>query len=55
VATLAKPYTDDELLRTVKKVLHEADGARKQIEPLPIFNQGKLGNEGPVVSNPGCP
>jgi CheY-like chemotaxis protein len=55
VAALAKPYTGDELLRTVKKVLHEADSARKQIEPLPILSQRKLGNGGPVVSNHGCP
>jgi DNA-binding response OmpR family regulator len=54
VATLAKPYTRDELLRTVKKVLREAGSASEQIEPLPIFSQGNLSYRGPVVSKRGC-
>ena len=40
VATLAKPFTGEELLGTVKKVLREADRAREQTESLPIFSQG---------------
>ena len=40
VATLAKPFTGEKLLGTVKKVLREADRAREQTEPLPIFSQG---------------
>ena len=33
-ATLHKPFTADELVDTVKKVLHPTDSAREQIEPL---------------------
>lgn len=34
-ATLVKPYTSGELLRTVKKVLRATSGAREPIKPLP--------------------
>ncbi|HWW02907.1 MAG TPA: response regulator [Candidatus Acidoferrum sp.] len=54
VATLAKPFSGDELLGTVEKVLHEADRACEQIEPPPIFSQGKFGLRAQVVSNHGC-
>jgi DNA-binding NtrC family response regulator len=40
VATLVKPFTGEELLNAVKKVLREADSAREQTELLPIFSQG---------------
>jgi DNA-binding response OmpR family regulator len=36
-ATLLKPFTGDELLGTVKKVLRETDSAREQMEPMPIW------------------
>lgn len=36
-ATLMKPFTGDELLGTVRKVLRETDNAREQIEPLAIW------------------
>ena len=36
-ATLLKPFTGDELLDTVQKVLRTTDGAREQIGPLPIW------------------
>ncbi len=35
-ATLLKPFTPDELLGTVKKVLRAIDICRERIEPLPI-------------------
>jgi two-component system chemotaxis response regulator CheY len=35
-ATLLKPFTPDELLGTVKKVLRAIDSSRERIEPLPI-------------------
>ena len=35
-ATLLKPFTLDELLGTVKKVLRAIDSSRERIEPLPI-------------------
>ena len=35
VATLAKPYSIGQLLRTVKAVLHRADDAHVQIAPRP--------------------
>ena len=53
VATLAKPFTGDELLGTVKKVLRESDITGEQTEPLPIFSQGKIGPRAHVVSNRG--
>jgi len=36
-ATLLKPFTGDELLGTVKKVLRAIGCARRQIEPLPVW------------------
>ena len=36
-APLLKPFTGDELVDTVKKVLHPTDGAREQLDPLPIW------------------
>jgi two-component system, OmpR family, alkaline phosphatase synthesis response regulator PhoP len=36
-ATLLKPFTGEELLGTVKKVLRVTDSAREQIEPLRIW------------------
>ena len=54
VDTLAKPFTGDELLGTVKKVLRESDITREQTGPLPIFSQGKIGPRAHVVSNRGC-
>jgi DNA-binding response OmpR family regulator len=36
-ATLLKPFTMDELLGTVKKVLYSRVGARQQTEPEPIW------------------
>ena len=36
-ATLLKPFTGDELLGTVKKVLRAIGSARGQIEPLPVW------------------
>src|SRR5664279_654582 len=36
-AKLWKPFTPDELLGTVKRVLCETDSAPKQVEPLPIW------------------
>jgi DNA-binding response OmpR family regulator len=35
-ATLLKPFSGDELLGTVQKVLHAADGRGEQIEPMPL-------------------
>ena len=34
-ATLLKPYTFEEMLRTVKNVLRATDSPREQIDPLP--------------------
>jgi DNA-binding response OmpR family regulator len=53
VATLAKPFTGDELLGTVVRVLRENDMTREQIEALPIFSQGNFDHRASVVSNPG--
>ena len=50
VATLAKPFTGDELLGTVEKVLREADNAREQIEPL--LSSAK---ENSATEYPSCP
>jgi DNA-binding response OmpR family regulator len=36
-ATLRKPFTGDELLGTVNKVLRATNSAREQTEPLPIW------------------
>jgi DNA-binding response OmpR family regulator len=36
-ATLVKPFTGDQLLGTVKKVLRETDFAGEQSEPMPIW------------------
>ena len=36
-ATLLKPFTGDQLLRIVKRVLRETQSAREQIEPLPNY------------------
>jgi DNA-binding response OmpR family regulator len=36
-ATLLKPFSPDELLETVKKVLRAPHMARKQIEALPVW------------------
>lgn len=36
-ATLLKPFTGDELLEAVKKVLRSAGGAGEQLEPRPIW------------------
>jgi DNA-binding response OmpR family regulator len=36
-ATLPKPYTADELLGTVTRVLRATDSALEQIEPMPIW------------------
>jgi DNA-binding response OmpR family regulator len=55
VATLAKPFTGDELLGTVKKVLRESDNTHGQTESLPIFTAGNFGPRAHVVSNPGRP
>lgn len=55
VATLAKPFTGEELLGTVKEVLRESGSAREQNEPRPIFSQGKLGHRAPVLSKSGYP
>ena len=55
VATLAKPFTGDELLGTVQRVLREGRVPHEQIESLPIFSQGNFGNRANVVSNHGCP
>jgi DNA-binding response OmpR family regulator len=41
-ATLWKPFTPDELLGTVKKVLRATDSAREQLEPLPIWRSQPL-------------
>jgi DNA-binding response OmpR family regulator len=54
IATLAKPFTGDELLATVRMVLRESRFIREQIESLPLFRQGKFGHRAPVVSNHGC-
>jgi DNA-binding response OmpR family regulator len=35
-ATLPKPYSPDELLATVRKVLHSIDGIAGQAAPLPV-------------------
>jgi DNA-binding response OmpR family regulator len=53
VATLAKPFTGNELRGTVRRVLRESAVTREQTESSPIFSQGKLGNRAPVVSNHG--
>jgi len=53
VATLAKPFTGDELLGAVKEVLRESNLASEQTESLPIFTQGQFGDRAPVVSNHG--
>jgi hypothetical protein len=53
VATLATPFTGHKLVGTVKKVLHETQSAREQIEPLPTFSQGKFGHRAHVVSDHG--
>jgi DNA-binding response OmpR family regulator len=37
-ATLLKPYTPDELLATVRKVLHTIDGIAGQAAPLPVWH-----------------
>jgi DNA-binding response OmpR family regulator len=44
VATLATPFTGHQLVGTVKKVLHETQSARKQVELPPTFSQGKFGH-----------
>jgi DNA-binding response OmpR family regulator len=36
-AMLAKPFTGEELLRTVEEVLHNPASAREQIEPRPAW------------------
>jgi DNA-binding response OmpR family regulator len=36
-ATLLKPFTADELLGAVKKVLRSAGGSGEQVEPLPVW------------------
>jgi DNA-binding response OmpR family regulator len=36
-ATLLKPFSPDELLETVKKVLRAPHSAPEQIEPLPVW------------------
>jgi DNA-binding NtrC family response regulator len=54
VAMLVKPFTGDELLGTVERVLRESDNTREQIESLPIFSQGNFGLRAHAVSNPGC-
>ena len=38
-ATLLKPFTGDELLRTVRKVLRETENASEQIEPLAAWQR----------------
>ena len=38
-ATLLKPYTPDELLATVRKVLYATDGVAGQAAPLPDWQQ----------------
>jgi DNA-binding NtrC family response regulator len=54
VATLAKPFTGEELLGTVKRVLCESgDITGEKIESRPIFSQGKLGHRAHVLSNHG--
>ena len=41
-ATLWKPFTPDELLGTVKKVLRATDSAGEQIAPLPLWRSQPL-------------
>jgi DNA-binding NtrC family response regulator len=53
VATLATPFTSNKLVGTVKKVLHETQSAREQIESPPTFSQGKFGHRAHVVSDHG--
>jgi|ERR1022692_863691 DNA-binding response OmpR family regulator len=43
-ATLVKPYTIEELLRTVKKVLRVTNAAREPIKPLPNCRSQRSGN-----------
>ena len=53
VATLAKPFTGEKLVGTVKRVMRKSAIAREQTGSLPIFSQGKLGHRAKVVSNHG--
>jgi len=53
IATLAKPFTGEELLRAVSRALCESITTSEQIEPLPIFSQGTLGHRAPVASTQG--
>ena len=50
VATLAKPFTGDELLGMVKNILCEADRGREQTEPLPILNSATERTSSPTTS-----
>jgi DNA-binding response OmpR family regulator len=53
VATLTKPFTGEELLGTVKRVLRESGTILEQREPFPIFRQGKFGRRAHAVSTHG--
>jgi DNA-binding NtrC family response regulator len=48
-AMLIKPYTVDELLATVQKVLSEADGSRKQTAPTPTGQNDALADDGDLL------
>jgi two-component system response regulator QseB len=43
-ATLLKPYTADELLGTVRNILHGIDNAQRQIAPLANWQDKPLSN-----------
>jgi DNA-binding NtrC family response regulator len=45
VAVLIKPYTIDELLVTVRKVLSEAEGTGKQIAPPPTWQNQAMSDD----------
>ena len=54
VATLAKPFTSEELLGVVRKVLSESAMTRDQTEAQPIYSQGNFGLQAQGISNHGC-
>ena len=49
-ATLLKPFTGDELLRTVEKVLRVTDRAREQFAGLPIRRRQRSANRRKLCS-----
>ena len=43
-ATLLKPFTPNELLGTIKNILHPSDNAREEFRSLPIMRTQPLAN-----------